>query len=164
MELLGSRIKERLAAAGMSQAELARRIGVTQSAVNHLINRGYRKSGQLHRIARELGTTPEYLSGEIDDPAAPADLVPIPEPVRNTVSLEVVLPSETALAAMFETLLATIPEDASRAEAARILARRLPTGFAAIGPDAGPRHSAEVLEPGGPPPSHAKSHHGSERR
>lgn len=66
---LGSRLKERLDAAGLSQAELARRIGVTQPSINHLIRRGTGGSAHLHKIARELRTTPEYLNGETDDPS-----------------------------------------------------------------------------------------------
>ena len=65
---LGDRMIERLSALGMSQAELARRVGITQPSINHLIKRGSGGSSHLHKIARELKTTPEYLSGESDDP------------------------------------------------------------------------------------------------
>jgi transcriptional regulator with XRE-family HTH domain len=61
---LGERIKERLEAAGLSQAELARRVGVTQPAITHLIKRGTGGSSYIYQIARELGTTPEYLLGK----------------------------------------------------------------------------------------------------
>lgn len=53
---------------GLSQAELARRVGITQPAVYGLINSNKGGTRYLHRIARELLTTPEYLSGETDDP------------------------------------------------------------------------------------------------
>ena len=65
-------------------------------------------------------------------------------PQIHFISLPVALPSEAALADMFESLLALVPADATRAEAARILAQRLPSGFAAIGPfviDQGLGHS-----------------------
>jgi len=62
------------------------------------------------------------------------DAIEAAQPPVQFITLPVMLPSEAALAAMFETLLALVPEDATRAEAARILAQRLPTGFAAIGP------------------------------
>lgn len=66
-------------------------------------------------------------------------------------TLPVALPSENALADMFESLLALIPAEATRAEAARILAQRLPSGFAAIGPvvlDQGMHHgSANATAP-----------------
>lgn len=55
-------------AAGLSQPELARRVGVSQSMIGKLATGGAYGSKHLHRIARELGTTPEYLMGESDDP------------------------------------------------------------------------------------------------
>jgi len=60
----------------MSQAELARRIGITQPSVNHLVRKGAQGSKHLHAIARELHTTPEYLTGKTDDPDA--GFVPAP--------------------------------------------------------------------------------------
>lgn len=72
MSGLGDRILDRLAACGLTQSELARRVGVTQPAINHLIKRGASGSAHLHKIARELQTTPEYLTGETDDPSANA--------------------------------------------------------------------------------------------
>jgi hypothetical protein len=50
------------------------------------------------------------------------------------ISIQAVLPCEGALRDMFHSLLALVPEGASRAETAEILARWLPTGFAGIGP------------------------------
>jgi transcriptional regulator with XRE-family HTH domain len=74
---LGARIEERRQALGISQAELARRVGVRQSTMNSLIKGDSQSSKYLHRIARELGTTPAYLSGETNDPEA--DAPPAPE-------------------------------------------------------------------------------------
>lgn len=75
------------------------------------------------------------LAGLEDAEAAPeAHKIESTQPPVQFISLPVMLPSEAALADMFETLLALIPADATRAEAARILAQRLPIGFAAIGP------------------------------
>jgi hypothetical protein len=54
-------------------------------------------------------------------------------PTIQYVPLQVALPSEGARD-MFHSLLALVPEGASRAETAEILARWLPTGFAGIGP------------------------------
>ncbi|MCW2410859.1 MULTISPECIES: XRE family transcriptional regulator [unclassified Sphingobium] len=56
------------------------------------------------------------------------------QPQLQFVTCTMVMPSEEALADMFQSLLALVPVDATRAEAARILAQRLPAGFAAIGP------------------------------
>ncbi|QQN73151.1 helix-turn-helix transcriptional regulator [Croceicoccus sp. YJ47] len=57
----------------MSQSELARAIGVTQGSINQLISGRSRGSKHLHKIARELQTTPEYLSGEADRPEMGAE-------------------------------------------------------------------------------------------
>jgi len=65
---LGERINARLAAVGLSQAELARRVGVRQSTINSLVNSSSRTSRSIVKIARELQTTPAYLMGETDDP------------------------------------------------------------------------------------------------
>lgn len=53
---------------GLSQAELARRVGITQPSINHLIKRGAAGSSHLHKIAYELNTTAAYLTGQTDDP------------------------------------------------------------------------------------------------
>lgn len=66
---LGDRITERLKALGISQAELARRVKVSQPTINALIRGGATGSKHLHRIAAELETSPAYLAGETDDAA-----------------------------------------------------------------------------------------------
>lgn len=70
------RIVERMEVLGISQSELARRVGLSQPTIHNLIHRSKRGSAHLHRIARELGTTPAYLSGETDDPEADAPAAP----------------------------------------------------------------------------------------
>lgn len=55
---------------GLSQAELARRVGVKQPTIHRLVHGEHYGSTRIHLIARELGTTPAYLSGETDDPSA----------------------------------------------------------------------------------------------
>ena len=72
MSKLGERLQQRLAETGISQADLARQIGVTQPAINHMIKRGTGKTAHLHSIARALSTSPEFLLGEVDDPAPAA--------------------------------------------------------------------------------------------
>lgn len=71
---MGSRLAERLEAASLTQTELARRIGVTQGTIAHLIRGRSSGSAHLHRIARELHTTPDYLEGRTSDPEEGADL------------------------------------------------------------------------------------------
>lgn len=125
-----ARIKERMEASGLSQAELARRVGVRQPTIFKLVTGGGYGSKHLHRIARELGTTPAYLTGEIDDPDEGAP-PPAPAPTVQYVTLPVALPSEAALTGMFAGLLAAsrrLDEDAR----ARELAKRLPRALGAL--------------------------------
>lgn len=114
----------------MSQAELARRVGISQPAINALIRGASRSSTHLHVIARHIRTTPAYLTGEIDDPGA--DALPAPAPSVQFVTMQVALPPEQALARMFEGLLRMIPADASLDERAQLLARRLPIGLSQL--------------------------------
>lgn len=74
---IGDRIKRRLTDQQLSQSELARRVGVRQSTINSLIHGDSYGSKHLHRIARELHTTPAYLTGEVDDPDLDAPEPPI---------------------------------------------------------------------------------------
>lgn len=71
-----TRFRERLSAAGVSQSELARRLDLSQGAIAKLAAGNAYGSKHLHRIARELGTTPAYLTGETDDPEVGAMLTP----------------------------------------------------------------------------------------
>ena len=76
--MLGMRIALLRAEKGWSQAELARRIGVSTSAVG-MYEQGRREPslGLLVRLAQELGVTTDYLlTGEPpdSDPAAVAEL------------------------------------------------------------------------------------------
>jgi transcriptional regulator with XRE-family HTH domain len=57
---------------GLNQSQLARRLGVTQGAIAKVANNNPNGSSFLHKLARELRTTPEYLTGEVDDPDANA--------------------------------------------------------------------------------------------
>jgi transcriptional regulator with XRE-family HTH domain len=114
----------------MSQAELARRVGISQPAINALIRGASRSSTHLHRIARELDTTPAYLTGEIDDASISA--LPPPRPAIQHVLLPVALPSERALARMFEGLLDLVDCSVPKAELARELAQLLPIGLSQL--------------------------------
>ncbi|MDK4808117.1 MAG: hypothetical protein OC190_16455 [Novosphingobium aromaticivorans] len=69
--------------------------------------------------------------GEAEPEAAAIEAA---RPQVQFVSLQLALPSEAALRDMFRSMLVLIPEGASKDEAAEILARRLPSGLAAIGP------------------------------
>ena len=70
----GDRLAELLDKAGLSQSELARRIGVTQTTIWKLVKEPAQGSKHTHKIARELNTTPEYLMDETEDPDPSSEL------------------------------------------------------------------------------------------
>lgn len=67
--MIGERISIRLNVLGISQAELARRVGLHQSTINGLIKGGQASSTRVHDIALALETTPAYLLSQTDDPS-----------------------------------------------------------------------------------------------
>lgn len=96
--ILADRLTERMEECRVNQSELARIVGISQSAIWKLTSGGGQGSKHLHKIASALNTTPEYLTGETDEPglagvsegrrsftvpsiaaAAPAGLVPVKE-------------------------------------------------------------------------------------
>lgn len=79
------RFRERLAEKGLSQSALARKIGVSQATIARLALGNAFGSTHIHRIARELGTTVEWLTGEIDDPSEGA----LPAPTADDVADQV---------------------------------------------------------------------------
>ena len=61
----------------MTQAALARRVGVAQQTIARLVSGESYGSRYLHLIARELETTPAWLTRETDDPDSHAAHDPI---------------------------------------------------------------------------------------
>jgi len=120
-----------MAELSISQSELARRVGITQATVHRLASGRAYGSTHLHRIARELGTTPAYLEGEVDDPDQDAP-PPAPPPPVQLITMQVALPPERALARMFEGLLAPLDLSAPKDELAHTLARWLPIGLSQL--------------------------------
>lgn len=127
--VLGERIKQQLELVGLSQSELARRVGITQSTINNLIAGRSRSSTHLHKMARELSTTPAYLAGETDNPDPDAPPPPRLIAAPHLIMMPVALPSENALAQMFEGLLEVADRAAPTAALARELAQLLPSGL-----------------------------------
>ena len=78
----GARVSRLLKANGLSQSELARRVGVTQQTIHKLITGASRGSTHIAAIARELKTTAAYLENETDDPSAGA----IPPPSEREIA------------------------------------------------------------------------------
>lgn len=67
---VGERIAEQRVRCGLSQSQLAREVGVSQGTIGKLESGITAGSSHLHKIARVLKTTAEYLSGETDDPTS----------------------------------------------------------------------------------------------
>lgn len=85
--LIPERLTRLMKARGLSQSELARRVSVTQQTIGKLANGSSSSSTHLHKIARELGTTPAYLTGETDDPAEGFVPAPSKEAVAEDLGL-----------------------------------------------------------------------------
>jgi phage repressor protein C with HTH and peptisase S24 domain len=87
--LIPERLTERRNAAGISQSELARRVGIGQSSASRLEAGGTRNPRQIVQIARILGTTPEYLTGETDDPAPTTEIKLVAHAAANSDMVEI---------------------------------------------------------------------------
>jgi len=85
--LIPERLVQMMERRDVSQSALARRVGVSQQTIGKLCGGGAQGSKHLHRIARELGTTPAYLSGETDDPDEGALPVPSPQTLAEQLDL-----------------------------------------------------------------------------
>ncbi|WP_443749688.1 XRE family transcriptional regulator [Asticcacaulis solisilvae] len=86
--VIASRLQERMDAAGESQSSLARAVGVSQQTIGKLLADKPSGSTHLHRIARALHTTAEYLTGEATDPSEGA--LPTPTPALLAEQLDIV--------------------------------------------------------------------------
>ncbi|WP_234179197.1 XRE family transcriptional regulator [Sphingopyxis sp. NFH-91] len=81
------RFRKRLQERGMTQSGLARQLEISQGTIAKLALGESAGSKHLHRIARALGTTAEYLTGEIDDPAEGATPPPSAEELADELGL-----------------------------------------------------------------------------
>lgn len=61
-----TRLSARMDELAISQSELARRVGTSQQTIWKLVNGQSNGSKYLHKIARELQTTAEFLTDETD--------------------------------------------------------------------------------------------------
>lgn len=66
--IIGDRLRRAIAARGTTQGALARAIGVSPQAISKMVLGSKTDTSKLHQIAKYLETTPEYLTGETDDP------------------------------------------------------------------------------------------------
>lgn len=71
MESIGTRVAAKLKEVDISEAELARRVGVSQQSINQLINGEVARPRYLLKLAIELGTSARWLEqGDSDGEAA----------------------------------------------------------------------------------------------
>ena len=83
------RLNGRMAELGLSQSELGRRVGVSQTTIAKLTQGTSYGTKHLHAIARELHTTAGFLLGETDDPGEKA--MALPSPTALAEQLDAVL-------------------------------------------------------------------------
>lgn len=72
---------------GHSQTRLAQEVGVSSSMIGKLARGEARGSTHLFKIAKALKTSPDYLTGEIDDPDEGAFIAPSPEEIAEQMGL-----------------------------------------------------------------------------
>lgn len=145
------RVVEGMKAIGIDQPKLADDLRVSQGTISKIVSGKTRNSRLLPRIALRLGLPLEYLLGESDDPRAGQPWPPAP----TLVSLQVALPSQIALARMFEGLLRELPPELDMPEQAQLLAKWLPIALsqakdllpiASTLPPSGPEAERELAE------------------
>ena len=83
----GDRIRERLKALDMTQATLAREIGVTPQAVSKLVTGGTTDTTRAYELAKALQTSAAYLKGETADDAPEAGVSTSPEEMAEQLDL-----------------------------------------------------------------------------
>lgn len=86
----GDRLEELIRERALTQSSLARRIGISQTAIWKLTKEPSQGSKHIHKIAFELGTTPAYLMGETDDPAEGALPAPTPQLLAEQLGMRMI--------------------------------------------------------------------------
>lgn len=86
---------------GVSQSELARRIGVSQTTIWKLLKEPAQGSKFTHRIAAELKTSAEYLMDESDDPS-PSGVADSRQVYRAEPSAPTVTPEDFGMVSIKE--------------------------------------------------------------
>lgn len=66
--IIRERLVERIEASGLSYSEIARQVGVKQPTITRLVSGNQYSTTRLTQLARTIHTTPEYLTGESDEP------------------------------------------------------------------------------------------------
>lgn len=71
-EIQPERLKAAMGRAAANQSQLAEAVGLKQPSIGRLLSGETKTSRALNAIAAYLGTTPQYLVGETDDPTVNA--------------------------------------------------------------------------------------------
>lgn len=87
------RLKSRREALGLSQSALAKKVKISQQMIGKLESGDGNTSAHIYQIAKELETTVEYLTGEINDP----EYGVIPRPTSEQISEQIDAVSITEL-------------------------------------------------------------------
>lgn len=66
--IIPERLVERIRTSGLSYIAIARQLGVQQPTITRLAKGEQRSTARIDQLARIVGTTPAYLTGEVDDP------------------------------------------------------------------------------------------------
>lgn len=127
MERLALRMRDK----GISQAELARRVGISQQAIGKLVNGASRSSPNIGRIAEVLETTPAYLAGQVDDPEEGAMLLPTEDVIADMLDLVTIDEIDLAFG-LGETFTDHVSVETTR--------RRFPRAWLSTLTDAAPAH------------------------
>lgn len=97
----GDRLEALMEKCGVSQSELARRIGVSQTTIWKLLKEPAQGSKFTHRIAAELDTNAEYLMDESDDPT-PSNVADARRSYRVEPELPATTPADFGMVAIKE--------------------------------------------------------------
>lgn len=129
--IVPERLASRMEALGLTQTAVADAVGVKPPSISRLVKGKHAQTRHIFALARAVRTTPEYLTGVVDDPDDNAPPAP-PERPYQAIMMQVLLPAEDALVRMFEALLAMVDPAAPPEEQARSLARNLPVGLSQL--------------------------------
>lgn len=95
---LAERMAQRMTDLGMSQAQLARDVNISQPSINAIVKGDTRNPKHLRAIARALDTTEGWLLGETDDPEAGAMSALDREGIADRLGLHLVPEIDTSWA------------------------------------------------------------------
>ncbi len=74
IEIRPDRVKSRMAQLGLSQSAVARALGLKAPSISRLANGKHGQTRHIFGLARVLRTTPDYLTGLVEDPEQDVEL------------------------------------------------------------------------------------------